>query len=638
MALNPSSQYTAANELMYKTPMYTAAFQTKVGTVKFTVSDVAGTGPILWLEQADETWTAHEWIGYTAVITASSGEQYTRTIGDNDTVSITFNYSLSPGSVKIGDIFRIDFYTEFCTYQPAEDTFDLKAPRKPYISYISGGGYSISPDEGSASSATIKIEMQDKDNEVTDMIHNATGRLQKKCCIVKAGYVGLKESEMLTIFTGEVTDYSYNKEGVWAFSVSDTIRALNKYLFRGAGDYDPDPNIDKSYVIEGNPINLILQLLISEDGDGTRGIYDRLPSGYGLGLSPSLIDIGRFEEIRNIFYPGTSVKFKFIMDGRQKATDFLSEQFFKPLNMYPIILGDGRFSARIYRPVLPPYSAQTLTEDEIIDIPEYQGNLTDLINEVQFSYDNDPESGDFMSIDVFSDAVSINERGVGDRTLEIECQGLDSNFTDADDFLIRSANRIFERYSNPPIKLSITTFYKNALVEAGDILSVSNKFLPNLATGLFDFEFIQMEVIKRTVDWKRGSVRLDLLQTGYEQENYAGISPILEVASDVAADSFVAVDVNDYVAGFKVTVWRPHLDVDTSGIKDLYSIKKIEDDIEIISVNTSTNEVTTDSLATGTYQVGDIVTFNDTADLTDYQKAWGYITATGDPDPYLITP
>lgn len=636
MSLNPSAGFAAANELAHKTPMYTAAFQTTVGDT-YLISAVAAAGPILYLTQAVDTWVVNEWVGYTAVITTVSGQQYTRVVYTNTADTITFNQSLPPESVLIGDEFRLDFFTEFCTYQPAEDPFDLKAPRKPYISYVSGGGYSISPDEGSASSATLKIELQDKNLEVTNMIHNATGRLQKKRCVVKAGYIGLKESEMLTVYTGLVTDYERDKDGSWNFSISDVIRDLNKSIFRGASDTNP-------YLITGNPVTLLLELLISENGDGTRGKYDKLPPGYGLGIATSLIDIERFESIRDTYYPSTAILFSFSITEREKAVDFFTDQLFKPLNMYPMVRGDGKFSAQIYRPVTAPYSATVLNEDDMLEVPAYQGNLTDLINEVQFSYNYDGD--DYRSIDVFADAVSINSRGVGDRTLDIEVAGLHSDLTDTDDFLERSVSRIFSRYAVPPIKLNVKCMLKTLLIEAGDIVSVSNKFLPNLETGSLDFELIQMEVIKRTVDWKRGSVSLELLQTGYEKGKYAAISPAMRVSAPGTASVFTVDNVKDYVVGYKVSVYQRTLDINspTPDI-DWYHFELIEGTLgektfEIIDI-TGTQITIAESLSIN-FNTDMRIVYSDEADLDvnsvpTPQNAWGYITATGDPNAYLIT-
>ena len=78
-----------------------------------------------------------------------------------------------------GFTFRIDKYEDFCTYLPDAPTpppASYVAPL-PYVSYISGGGYSVSPDEGSASSATLKIEMQDKNcRAVADSSDRYVGR------------------------------------------------------------------------------------------------------------------------------------------------------------------------------------------------------------------------------------------------------------------------------------------------------------------------------------------------------------------------------------------------------------------------------------------------------------------------------
>lgn len=637
MTLNASAAFQAKNNLSYKTPMYTVAFQTQLGAAtwvdgggftrnEFVVSDVVSGAHILWLEQAnDPTWTANEWAGYTAVVTTASGNSYSRVIDTNTNNTVTFNHSLPINSVAVGDEFRIDFYDEFCTYQPAEDTFDLKAPRRPYISNISGGGYSISPDEGSTSSAVLKIEMQDKEQYVTNMIATATGDLQKKKCIVKAGYVGLKESEMLTIFTGEVTDYSYSSDGSWTISVSDAIRELNKSIFRAAAE-------DNILVVRGNPINIVLGLLISKNGDRTKGKYDYLPAGYGLDMDVSQIDVAQFEQIRDDYYPSTAVVMEFNITSRISANDFFKDEIYKLLGMYPVVKGNGQYSARVYRPILPPFSADVITAEDMIGIPSYSGNLPELVNEIRYSYDYNGD--EYETIEVFVDAESINERSYGDRILEIETTGLKNGVTSASSFVERSANRIFDRYGVPPIKLTVDMRFKDLLYESGDIIAVENKFLPNLETGTLGLDNVQMEVLKRTVDWKRGKVRLELLQTGYRQNKYAAISPAMTVDTVVGVDSVDVTDVKDYEVGFKCSVFSWELQRTSNRP---YSVAKlIADDLVIDDITGNTVTFTTNlpaGIAAGWFFV-----YNDTADLTDTQAAWGYISADGAADPYLIAP
>ena len=516
---------------------------------------------------------------------------------------------------------ELDIHERFCTYLPK----NVSTPTPlPYVSFISGGSYSVTPDEGTTSSASVTITLQDTDGYITEMLATAQGNLQNKRCNIYMGYYGMDESEMLPIFAGLVTNYSYEDDGSWQINTSDAIRAMNKYIFREASEAEPTE-------IRGNPINLMLALLLSDKGDGSNTYYDYLAPGIGLGIDQSLIDIERFEDIRDTYYPTTVALFKFSIKARSQANDFFKQEFFKPLNMYPIIRGDGQYSASIYRPPLPPYGDIHIDEDTMVGIPKYSGNLSSMINEVQFSYDyGDGASDAFNQVAVYVDAISINNRGVGDRTLEINSQGIHSSEMDTSSFNERSSNRILNRYAIPPILVVCKLEFKNLTVEAGDILFVSNKFLPNLSTGNFDLENIPMEVVKRSVDWKRGSVTLSLLQTGYNNKQYAAISPRMNITSGISSTQFVVDDVSNWLIGYKGSLM---LYKERSVIYSNQYAKLIVDDVEITNIDTVTNTITVTDMGI-TPQTGWRFSFNDNGtNLTDDQIQWGRIGAG-----YVITP
>ena len=495
---------------------------------------------------------------------------------------------------------------------------------QPYVSFISGGGYSITPDEGTSSSSVISIEIQDTDDYITDMLANAQGNLQKKNCTIKMGYLGMDEADMIQIFSGEVTNYDYNDDGSWTIKVSDAIRDLNKYLFRTATEAVPN-------TLQGNPLTLILALLMSDQGDYTNGQYDYLPAGMGLGISEDKINVEHFEFIRETYYPTTSVTFRFSVDARQQANDFFKQEFYKPLNMYPVVNGDGKYSATIYRTPMPPFSPVHISEEDTIGIPKYSGNLSSMINEVEFSYNfEDLASTDYEYIDVYVEANSINDRGVGDRTLEIKSKGLHTDTTDAANFVERSSNRIFNRYAVPPIKLSFSMELKYMTAEAGDILFISNKFLPNLVSGQFDFEYIPMEIIKRVVDWRRGSVALTFLQTGYQNLDYAAISPTLIITSGISATQFVVADINDWKVGFIGTLYS-YRNKSVTYATDYMDIEV--NDVEVLDINEVTKTITVTNM--GMTPLADWrFSYNDTGtNLNDEQEFWGRIS-----NDYYITP
>lgn len=634
MTLNPSDAFNEANSKQYKTPLYVVELYSQY-MGRFIITDVNDAYPT-WVEcetteGTNPGWTPGEWIGYTATIQTKSGALIDEVVENNTDNDLQFYQSFPHDTVENGDSLDIVNVDRFCTYQPEiHPLVDVPVVFKPYLSYIAGGGFSVSPDEGTASSSTLKFELQDIDNDVTEMISTATGNLQKKRGVVKMGYLGMAEHELLTIFTGEVTNYSYKNSGTWEFSLSDAIRILNKNVFRDATE-------DNKNEIVGNPIDILLSLLISDKGDGTKGRYDIYEEGYGLDMDTSQIDIQRFEDIRDTYYPTTSVTFKFSIEDRISANDFFKDQIYKPLNMYPVVQGDGLYSARIYRPLLPPFSNVHINEDATIKIPSYDGNLADLINEVQFSYDY--RNGDFEKIVVYADAESINDRGVGDRTLEIECEGLDSDVTDADAFMNRSVSRIFNRYAVPPIKINATVLFEKLVTETGDIIRFSNKFLPDLVTGSMGID-TQMEVLKRTVDWKRGSVKLELLQTGYYQKKYSSISPTMKVTGTGTTTTCTVEDISHYEVGFKCSVWATYVDdtnTSESVTKNFVHWEKIADNIEITEIDN--NDITVSPALSQPFQDGWVITYNDdNVDVTDYQKAWMFIASDSDPDPYVIAP
>ena len=122
----------------------------------------------------------------------------------------------------------------------------------------------------------------------------------------------------------------------------------------------------------------------SSTGAGTNGDHDRLPAVDSLGIDDDFIDVAGIEAVRDDYYPGTSHKMSFTIEKRQKAKDFIENEILKPLNLYPVVDGQGRYSIK---PAKPPIEAidtvQTFDEDNIVGLPTWDMNLAGLINEVE---------------------------------------------------------------------------------------------------------------------------------------------------------------------------------------------------------------------------------------------------------------
>jgi len=141
-------------------------------------------------------------------------------------------------------------------------------------------------------------------------------------------------------------------------------------------------------------------------------------------------------------------------------------------------------------------------------------------------------------------------------------------------------------------------------------------------------------VIKKNVDWRRGTVSFDLLNTGFAKGTYSVISPTMTVVSAADGENFVvsAADAAKY-ANFTT----PEVQLCDSKMRQKVAAKTL------LSVNTTTGACTCDAWGV-TPAAGDFVLFPDYDDATTEQKLYGYIAdasdnlGTADDDAHLIIP
>ena len=355
---------------------------------------------------------------------------------------------------------------------------DIGDRHRQYLTSISGLNSKVSPEEGKVSIGGIGFELLDYNDEITALLATDAYYFHRKRVTIKAGYMGMDEADMLTIMVGWVTGLKLNKDGLsYIFNVTDPIKWMQRKIFRGAED--------STVTISGNPLNILLALLTSGSGSGD---YDWYDSANGLGLDTAYINVTEIEKVRDDWYPGDSHYMKFTINKRIKAKDFFEKEIFKPLNLYPVVDGQGRFSVKPFKPPLAALeSVQSFNEDNIIGLPEWDSNLASLINEVEIKYDYDGD--DFLTEVFYVDSTSLNNRGPGKKPLEIKTKGLHTSHSPASiagratDILATRKQRIFGRFSTPPIKLSLNTFFSRWLSEAGDVVPFTHSKIPDIEAG-----------------------------------------------------------------------------------------------------------------------------------------------------------
>ncbi len=416
-------------------------------------------------------------------------------------------------------IYLIHFDSETTDYAGPAAPLSPTNTVKLYLNSISGSLQKITPEEGKSSIGGVKIDIQDQGDEITALLATDSYYFHRRKTVIKAGYLGQTEANMLTVFTGWVTGIKLSSNGMsYIFDVTDPQKWMQRKVFRGSEE--------SNVTLSGNLINILLAVLTST-GNGTNGTHDRYAAADGLGLSTDYINVAAIEAVRDDWFPGPWYYGKFTINKRRVAKDFIEKEILKVLNCYPVIDGSGRYSIAPFKPPLAASeTVQTFDEDVIIGLPNLDFNLASLINEVEIHYDYDEADSAYDTIVFYIDSDSLNNRGPGKKALSIKSMGLHAEDGQAGNIIEKRKNSVFSRFATPPIKIECKTWFSNWLSEAGDIIPFSHEALPDIEAGTRGLIAERMEIVSRKIDWKRGTVSLELLNTGFNKSIYGVISNI----------------------------------------------------------------------------------------------------------------
>jgi len=417
-------------------------------------------------------------------------------------------------------------FSTICTRNASDTSY------KDLIGDISGGNQNVSPDKGTASISGYSIKIIDDDDDFLGLIASDEGQLQNVKCVIKAGYLGNAEADLLTVFTGYVSGLKESSSHTgWTITVADPSKKLQKHIAWDASDASP-------IVKDGNPIDLILKILTST-GAGTNGDYDVWASDMGVGLDDDLVDVSGMEAIRDLWFPGNSQNLYFSLTEHIKAKELIEKEILKVINCYPRIDGQGRYSIIPFKPTMAVYNTgdvQSFTADNIVEWA-VDLNFREMINEVEIKYNWN--GSEFQTIENWADGTSINLRSVGNAPMVIESKGMNIVYNPRADIMAENRKtRILARYSTPPLKVNVKAWFTRWLTEAGDIVPITHAKIKNPITGVVGLTSKDMEVVKRTIEWKRGVVSLECIETGFSSNQYAVISPCMTVVTGTSATEF----------------------------------------------------------------------------------------------------
>ncbi len=302
---------------------------------------------------------------------------------------------------------------------------------------------------------------------------------------------------------------------------------------------NPANNITNSIILEVGSVDdgsfIIVSENLADESTTTAKIsfksqFNVLPIGFA--MIPAEVDVAEHLRIRDTFLPVAPLDLFLneISDGK----GFLERQVYLGFTCFSVPR-KGRSSLIYTVGPLPSYEIVTLNT-KTVENPEAlrvkRSSTENFFNQVQYDYDFDPVSGQYLTRKNYPQEVDQTQIPVGVRPFLIEAQG----FTTADGaglFTEQAANRLLRRYERGAefIKGIKPLFSVGYQLEIGDVVAIdyADLQLTDFSSGNRQGVLKLMEIQNKILDNKTGEVTIDVVNTIFgASDRYGLISPASE--------------------------------------------------------------------------------------------------------------
>lgn len=270
--------------------------------------------------------------------------------------------------------------------------------------------------------------------------------------------------------------------------------------------------------ITGNPVDIMLQVLLST-GDGTNGTYDVLSSG--LAIPEMFIDVAKFESIRDEFFPTETYDID-IFNIEDTLKNLLEPEFLQSLNVRFLTTENQKIGITILDQAEFSTATKTITELSISGAPKWRVQQDKVFNVINMSWDFDPATGKYKTVERFVNQESIDKYGET-KPLKFKFKGIKSA-SGGVAIINDRVTRLLERFKTPTPSISLNTHMDKSLYNVGDKVVVTSREMPG-ATGTLNFADT-LEIVSRSISHATGTVQFKLAYTSFTGVgNLAYIAP-----------------------------------------------------------------------------------------------------------------
>jgi len=326
--------------------------------------------------------------------------------------------------------------------------------------------------------------------------------------------------------------------------IEDTLGAVPKDLLNlvGTASNDGIKTIESFGQLDTGKSYIIVEEDLTEETGLTvetqvKSQYAVLPDGAGMDVDH--VDTAAFEEVKAI-YSASFIDYTFLIkDTLENTRDFIIKEICRPQGLY-LIPRKAKTSLRF---TSAPFSSEpipVLNTENLYDLTKIKIKRSKhkyLLNRVIYRFNPGVLEDKFFDKTIRSNADSFIRLGKVRKDLAIEANGLD-RAPETSQTIDRISSSILNRYKFAAryvrgVKVLLDVGIR---LEIGDIVFFGGEDtkLVNIQTGERDFPATQYEIINKKLDVIKGSVELELLETGFGID---GIFATYSASSLIAAGS-----------------------------------------------------------------------------------------------------
>jgi hypothetical protein len=557
-------------------------------------------------------------------------------------------------------VIRIDGTTYFSIRQP-DSGLSVPSANNGLVTSLSLNPSTVDPFRPSVAINSNSFKLIDRGDVVTALFGSNPELFQGKLCEIWLGRVdvGMDFSEYL-----KVTDTYINKvsraDGSYSFSTQEVKDRLNKDVYSGQNklgasiipatttitlqsppantsglikinnefisytgvsgsqitgcirgeegstpaNHDFGDDVFFCEVVSGNPIDLLLKLLVSPAGGGPYSVLDD-----GANIDENLIDVTEFEKIRDEYFTGQT--YEFILYQISDLKTFIEQELLSPAGVRLRSNLNSKIGLGILNKPVINLDAPDLDDDQLTKRPVYSVDETKIVNHLNIQWGFDWTTEKFTKITTFNDAASV--ASFGDRkAVNLNFRGVT---TQAD--VNEIAANYFLRFAYPK-PLIDTSSHMSA--SGWGLLEKPTLYSNQIPTPAGDLSFgDSVEVLQKAINYQTGDVRFQLSFTQFTGLRVCFIAPSDTILS-FADQKTVTVGAGrgvQYRVGWKMRLYD---NATRNWLADpINTIVGIAGDVITFENNWTTTLVNN----------AQKITFADYDDVTDQQKRFCFISDNG---------